>query len=86
MAMACHDYTNKLSYNFAPCAKPYQSTMTGSAQKTKPTLPIVSKKSYKSRTTTTTTTTGASGRKGKTTEDPDYLAHGTGIPRYENLP
>jgi len=85
MAMACHDYTNKLSYNFSPSTKAYQSTMTGSGPKPdrsghlKPTLPVVTKKSYKSRISSNGIS--VSGRKGKLAEDPDYLAHGTGIPR-----
>ena len=84
MAMACHDYTNKLSYTLAPLTeKPELKSQTGSSHKLstiKATLPLmVKKKSYKNRTIAV----GLTGRKGKVAEDRDYLAHGTGIPRYD---
>jgi hypothetical protein len=76
MAMACHDYTNKLSYTLTPVsAKP--ACQAGAQKPDKSAKPVVSKKSYKSRTGASS----SSGRKAKTNEDPDYLAHGTGIPR-----
>ena len=81
MAMACHDYTNKLSYTLTSSNKPNCNLGPGSAQKpgksVKLSMPVVTKKSHKSRSSAS----GSSGRKGKLSEDPDYLAHGTGIPR-----
>lgn len=85
MAMACHDYTNKLSYTLTTSSTNsnhhFVSVPATKSEKSKSkvsTLPVVvTKKSHKSRSSVS----GTSGRKGKSAEDPDYLAHGTGIPR-----
>jgi hypothetical protein len=85
MAMACHDYTNKLSYTLTTSSTNsnhnFVSGPTPKSEKPKTkvsTLPVVvAKKSHKSRSSVS----GTSGRKAKSAEDPDYLAHGTGIPR-----
>lgn len=83
MAMACHDYTNKLSYRLVSSSEKLElKSQIGSSQKPmsiKPNTPAMTKKSCKSRSNSA----GLTGRKGKVAEDGDYLAHGTGIPRYD---
>ena len=89
MAMACHDYTNKMSYTLTSTNHSYTTTTTSAPHAVKTSkmsnaksqslsLSNCTRKNLKSRSNPSTT---LNGRKGKVAEDPDYLAHGTGIPR-----
>ena len=97
--MACHDYTNKLSYSVAAVAT--VATVSSTSNNSPPQyIAHVAQPSQSSATTnnskshnhqlrgghrgnnSTGNKTGRGGRKAKLIpEDPDYLAHGTGIPR-----
>ena len=93
--MACHDYTNKVSYNsYKGPAKVEVTRKTaqaaGSHQKTGPAAAAaVAKPTNRSVSSVSGGGTGPSRKLNNSTrkttrayqEDSDYLAHGTGIPR-----
>ena len=94
--MACHDYTNKVHYQMPPlesCPRPsptpatlVTSTTSVSSNKSRRHVVYSSRQKY-GRYGSSGSGNGkirSGGRKSKPSiEDPDYLAHGTGIPRLD---
>ena len=82
--MACHDYTNKVSY-YKHSGSPPKVELGGSAKRARPTSVKISRVTGASNAGAATSSSGGKKFNRKTTrsyqEDSDYLAHGTGIPR-----
>ena len=84
--MACHDYTNKVSY-FKPPAKVEVSSSSSNSRRG----PAGSQKTAVKPSRQVSGLSGGQRKLNNSTrkttrayqEDSDYLAHGTGIPRYE---
>ena len=81
--MACHDYTNKVSY-YKHSGSP-KVEVSGSVKRARPSSVKISRVNGASNAGSATSSTGGKKFNRKTTrsyqEDSDYLAHGTGIPR-----